>query len=320
MNFEPTEDQNAFLGAVQRIADRHRSQSLNGERFQYSPMLQADLSDAGLFDCLGVEELGGVAAAEMVIALSQLPVCAEVAASTLVGPWLCPELPGPYAMLWGAERTARFLPEARTLLHVDAEGVQALALQPGDSTPVDSIFAYPMGVLRELPDAAWMSVVGADLARLHQCWRVGVAAEICGCLLAGLKSVVEHVTHRRQFGRPLGSFQALQHRLAECATLVQSARWLTLKAAETGHAGDASLAAGYAQDMARKVAYDLHQFMGAMGLTLEHPLHRWTYRTKLLSNDLGGWQRQYAAAARQAWPTRHPDKTQTHHDIEGATA
>ena len=39
----------------------------------------------------------------------------------------------------------------------------------------------------------------------------------------------------------------------------------------------------YARDTVNSVAYGLHQFMGTMGLTLAHPLYRWTYRAKLLS-------------------------------------
>ena len=41
--------------------------------------------------------------------------------------------------------------------------------------------------------------------------------------------------------------------------------------------------------------------MGAMGLTLEHPLHRWTYRVKLLRSDLGGAEMQFRAVADAAW-------------------
>ncbi len=43
--------------------------------------------------------------------------------------------------------------------------------------------------------------------------------------------------------------------------------------------------------------------MGAMGLTLEHPLHRWTFRVKLLRSELGGAERQFDAVAARAWGT-----------------
>ena len=115
--------------------------------------------------------------------------------------------------------------------------------------------------------------------------------------------MVSHVTQRRQFGRPLGTFQAIQHRLAAAASAIQGARWLTLKAASSGTAVDAAIAAGHGQAIATRISYDLHQFMGAMGLTLEHPLHRWTYRVKLLRSELGGAERQFKQLADLLWDT-----------------
>jgi alkylation response protein AidB-like acyl-CoA dehydrogenase len=114
--------------------------------------------------------------------------------------------------------------------------------------------------------------------------------------------VLEHVRHRRQFGRPLGSFQAIQHRLAQAAGKIDGVRWLVLRAASTSQSGDALAASAQAQDIATQVSYDLHQFVGAMGLTLEHPLHRWTYRVKLLRAELGGAAAQFAQLADAAWP------------------
>jgi alkylation response protein AidB-like acyl-CoA dehydrogenase len=77
--------------------------------------------------------------------------------------------------------------------------------------------------------------------------------------------------------------------------------WLALKAASSGDAGDAALAALHAQEAAKRVAYDYHQFLGAMGMTLEHPLHLWTYRLKALTAELGGRGEQALAAAAAIW-------------------
>ena len=190
---------------------------------------------------------------------------------------------------------------ARSVLLVDAQTVSVEALKDGDAVPVDSAFAYPMGVLTHPDRLAWKQLDGASVDQVHTLWRLGVAAEISGCLQSGLDSVVAHVTERRQFGRPLGSFQAIQHRLAAAASAIQGARWLALKAAHAGTAVDAATAAGFAQGISTRICYDLHQFMGAMGLTLEHPLHRWTYRVKLLRSDLGGAERQFQQLADMVW-------------------
>jgi alkylation response protein AidB-like acyl-CoA dehydrogenase len=78
-------------------------------------------------------------------------------------------------------------------------------------------------------------------------------------------------------------------------------KWLALKAASTADAGDAALAAFHAQDAGSRVAFDLHQMLGAMGMTLEHPLHLWTYRLKALLSELGGRAAQAGAVVSQCF-------------------
>lgn len=299
MNFEPDGDLALFLDAVQRTASRHGQHWVPAQqRHLHAPALEQELEDSGYFGCIQEEGLGPLAAATMVYELSRLPVCAELAASALLGPVVCPAWPRPLAVLWGAaDRPARFLPQARTVLQIQGDKLSAARLTAADVSPQESAFAYPMGVLRDAASLAWEPLPGADIAELTRLWRIGLAAEIAGCLQSALDAVVDHVRERRQFGRPLGSFQAIQHRLAMAASAIQGARWLMLRAADTGSALDAATAAGYAQDIATRTSYDLHQFMGAMGLTLEHPLHRWTYRVKLLRSELGGAQMQFRAVA-----------------------
>lgn len=303
MNFEPTDDQRAVLAAVDRIVERYADAPLAPDRFEYSAALARDLHDAGLLDSLAIDELGPVAAVATVMALSRLPQCAELVAASLIAPMLDTALPRPIAVLWGREDApVRFLPMARSVIRVRGDAVETATLEATDVRAVDSLFAYPVGALRDATAVAWRGWPGADVGELRRLWQLGIAAEIAGCLGASLASVIEHVTNRRQFGRPLGAFQAVQHRLAECATRIEGMRWLALHAASTQAPVDATTAAAFAQEGARKVSYDLHQFMGAMGLTLEHPLHRWTYRTKWLSAEFGGAERQFVAAAEAAWP------------------
>src|SRR5262249_2689212 len=111
-----------------------------------------------------------------------------------------------------------------------------------------------------------------------------------------------HVSQRQQFGRPIGSFQALQHRLATGAMLIETARWLGPKAASTGDPADAALAAAHAKDPARAVVYDLPQFSGALGLRPRYPLHLFTYRANYLQSELGASGDHFLAAADELWP------------------
>ncbi|MFA5488268.1 MAG: acyl-CoA dehydrogenase family protein [Candidimonas sp.] len=247
-----------------------------------------------------MEGLGPVAAAAVVQALARLPFCTELGASALLAPYL--GLPRTTAVV-GEDRAApaRFLAQATHAVAMDDGGVHVAQLSEGDAREAESLWAYPMGQLTA-PDALTWQRIDHGSVSLVEClhlWRVSIAAEVAGCLSAALDSVVQHVSDRRQFGRPLGSFQGVQHRLANAAVSVEGVRWLALAAA--ARSVPSSLAMGQAQLVVRQVAYDLHQFMGAMGLTLEHPLHRWTYRAKRLQSELGACERQFQSAARETW-------------------
>jgi alkylation response protein AidB-like acyl-CoA dehydrogenase len=197
-------------------------------------------------------------------------------------------------------RPGRFVATARTLLVIDGEQIGIARPAAGDVEAVDSLYAYPMGRLTGSPEISALPAGKADLART---WiRVACAAELAGLMQAAIDATVEHLTVRKQFGRPLGTFQALRHRMAECAVLAGGARRLALKAAWSGDPGDAALAAFHAQDSANKINYDVHQMMGAMGMTLEMPLHLWTYRMKALLSELGGRGGQAESVARHCFP------------------
>ena len=83
--------------------------------------------------------------------------------------------------------------------------------------------------------------------------------------------------------------------------VINGCYWQTMRSAVSGDPGDAALAALHAQESARRVTYDFHQFLGAMGMTLEHPLHLWTYRLKALTSELGGRGGNALAAAEAIW-------------------
>ena len=186
-------------------------------------------------------------------------------------------------------------PRRATIIVLDGDEVALVKPAPGETEAVESLMAYPMGRLKGGSNRTKLSP--EDAADVHKWLRVALAAEISGLLKAALASTVDHLTQRKQFGRPIGTFQALRHRMAESAVLAGGVRWLALKAADSADAGDAALAASHAQESATRVSYDLHQMLGAMGMTLEHPLHLWTYRMKALLSELGGRGGQARAVA-----------------------
>ena len=305
MDLSLSPDQAAILDALDGLAKQNVPAAADCREFVLSvPELDAALSEGGFLDVAYDPDLGAVTAALIVERLAHLPCAVEAAASALVRP-LLGELPRPICLVDAARTTqpVRFLAPGATVILVDGDKVTSFTATEADVTPVhESLYAYPVAMLTPGSDHA-------DRAQLHNIpaaevltrWRIAAAAEMAGLLAAAVDATVTYVSERKQFGRPLGVFQAVRHRLAEDGVRATGARWLALKAAHSGDAGDAALALQYAQDSATQTVYDLHQFLGGMGMTLEHPLHLWTYRLKALLSELGGRQAQAVAAARAIW-------------------
>jgi acyl-CoA dehydrogenase len=128
-----------------------------------------------------------------------------------------------------------------------------------------------------------------------------------------LATTVEYCKQRVQFGRPISTFQAIQHMLAELASCVAatiaSAEAASRDADEGGLAdgGSFSIAAAKTQcsDFAQRIAAISHQSMGAMGFTHEHILHHYTRRLWVWRRDFGSetfWGEKIGQAFAKAGP------------------
>jgi alkylation response protein AidB-like acyl-CoA dehydrogenase len=113
-----------------------------------------------------------------------------------------------------------------------------------------------------------------------------LASEQLGVAQWCLDTTVGYLRERRQFGRVVGGFQALKHRLADLYVMVESARAAARYAAATAAADDpdrevaASLAQAYCSDVAVKAAEECLQLHGGIGMTWEHPAHLYLKRAK----------------------------------------
>jgi alkylation response protein AidB-like acyl-CoA dehydrogenase len=303
MDLSLSDDQVAILDAIDSLAKPYAGASLHDAGFALtSDALDRELAEGGFLDVAFDPDLGAVSAALIVERLARLPHAVEAAASALVRPLLGDDLPRPLCLIEEGKghRPIRFLAPGATVLVVGKDRVSCFVATADQlRAEPEALYGYPMGTLLEIPSQRTDHAVAADDVRVR--WRVGLAAEAAGLLAAALDSTVAHVTDRQQFGRPLATFQALRHRLAEAQVRTNGVYWLAMKAAGTLDAGDAALAALHAQESARATVYDFHQFLGAMGMTLEHPLHLWTYRLKALIGDLGGRGGQALAAADVLW-------------------
>jgi hypothetical protein len=183
-------------------------------------------------------------------------------------------------------------PDERLVIPVgDADGV-SLAVAPASAftvTPLPSLdqeagwytVSGPTPPARYDGDA-WVSAVAAA--------RRALAAEIIGTAERALELAVEHTSSRRQFNAPIAAFQAVRHRLADGYVAIAAAR--ALLAASSGEvSGSPTVAAAAAKARAGRahqtVSAAAVQVCGAMGATLEHPLHRFVNRGAVLDGLLG---------------------------------
>jgi len=301
MDFKLSDDQEALVSALEKIAGAFAGKPPEFHGFALtSAELERALEDGDYFNIATVPEWGPIGAAMAVERLARTPYAAEIALSMLVRPHLPGNAPRPVALVEHG-RPGRFVAGARTVLVLQGNSIDIVHTKPADTEAVASLFAYPMGRLKHGISGARLPE--RETAIVRQWLQVANAAEISGLLQAAVTSTVEHISQRRQFGRPLGTFQALRHRMAECAVLAGGVKWLALKAAATADPADAALAAYHAKDSAVRIAYEAHQMLAAMGMTLEHPLHLWTYRLKALISELGGREGQASSVADHCFNT-----------------
>jgi alkylation response protein AidB-like acyl-CoA dehydrogenase len=120
-----------------------------------------------------------------------------------------------------------------------------------------------------------------------------LASEQLGLAEWCLDSTVSYLRDRHQFGRPIGSFQALKHRMADIWESLVSARAAARYAADTLAAGDpdAAVAVSVAQSLCASVAVhaaeECIQLHGGIGMTWEHPAHLYLKRAKADEIALG---------------------------------
>ena len=117
--------------------------------------------------------------------------------------------------------------------------------------------------------------------------QLAVAHELVGTARAALELARVHALERIQFGRPIASFQAVRHRLAEALVALEAAAALVDATWEEATPGAAALAKGLAGRGARTVARHAQQVLAGIGFTLEHPLHHHVRRIVLLDQLLG---------------------------------
>lgn len=305
-----------------------------GDADAWRPVFAA-LGQLGLFGVAVAEEHGGADG-------SVADLCAmvdEAAAAIVPGPiattalvTLCVDDPALLAALAAGQRTAGAALAAD--LRVDggrasgtaeyvlgAEADQLLLLPAGsgwllvdaaaDGVRVEPLpatdFSRPLA--RVTLDGAAVTELTAPAQRVADLAATVAAAEAAGLARWALRTATDYAKVREQFGRPIGSFQAVKHLCAEMLLRSEQASIAAADAAVAAAEDDdgqlsiaAAMAAAVAVEAAKANVRDCIQVLGGIGITWEHDAHLYLRRAYGIERFLGGqpaWLRRVAALTRQ---------------------
>jgi alkylation response protein AidB-like acyl-CoA dehydrogenase len=325
MDLLPTPEQDEIVSTVRARLDKdfdlHALASLDGAPSIVDRDLWRSSAELGWFGLGLDEDLGGVGYTLVEEAL----LFAELGAHATPGPFLATVLAVRVAgrsgaadvaaaILGGEQVVALAEPEgvgavgaevsgtvrvtdhgdADLLLVVTADGASLLDAGPVDVVAQPSLDPLvPLGVanLDRVPAVARLE--GADAADMWRRGTVLVAAELAGVAAATAAQSTEYAKDREQFGRPIGSFQAVKHRCADMAVRAEAAtslvRYASLAVADgrpdgSFHADAARTVAGDAALANAQINVQNH---GGIGFTWEHTAHRYVTRTQVLLRTLG---------------------------------
>jgi hypothetical protein len=260
----------------------------------------ARLADLGVTALTVPERFDGIGAhpVDLVVAMERL------------GRWC---VPGPVAESL-AVAPVLLAEDDRAAALAAGEMIATVAMPPGVPRAVDAEFAdlvllatdagvtdAAVGAHHESVDPARrlfdVSPTGqtrpADVARAYEFGALATAAQLVGAGQAMLGASVDYAKQRTQFGRTIGSYQAIKHKLADVHIAVELARPLIFGAAlsladDSGHtARDVSAAKAAASDAALLAARTALQTHGAIGYTAEHDLSHWLLRVQALHSAWG---------------------------------
>ncbi|MFM0297462.1 MULTISPECIES: acyl-CoA dehydrogenase family protein [Paraburkholderia] len=215
------------------------------------------------------------------------------------------QLNGAKAVVQHGEHASLFLVSARTSGDDNDEAGVTLFLVPRDAAGV-SVRGYPRidgGRAAEvtfdnvtLDDDALLGTAGAGFATLEYAVGCGVLAlcsEAVGAMDVAKDYTLEYLRTRKQFGVPIGSFQALQHRMADLLLEIEQARSAVINAAaalgaERRQRERAVSAAKYSIGrIGARVAEECIQLHGGIGMTWELPLAHYAKRLVMIDHQLG---------------------------------
>ena len=158
-----------------------------------------------------------------------------------------------------------------------------------------------------VPDGQLLGEAGRgfiDAMRVLDAGRIGIAALAVGLAQGAYEAARRHAVEREQFGHPIASFQAIQFKLADMATRIEAARWLTYRAAWLKDGGaattrESAMAKLLASETAVRVAEEGVQIHGGYGFVKDYPAEKFFRDVKLTTIGEGTSEIQRLIIARQ---------------------
>ncbi|HEY55544.1 MAG TPA: acyl-CoA/acyl-ACP dehydrogenase [Dehalococcoidia bacterium] len=131
-----------------------------------------------------------------------------------------------------------------------------------------------------------------EVKKIIQRAAVAKCCEMVGCIQQALDMTVDYAKERKQYDRPIGSFQVIQHYCADMATDVDGTRLSTYQAAWRLSQGlpcarEVAIAKAWAGEACQRVMALAHQIHGAIGVTIDHDLQYYTRRAKAAEVSFG---------------------------------
>jgi alkylation response protein AidB-like acyl-CoA dehydrogenase len=311
VNFDFTDDQQAIKQTAKEfLADRFPPERVRelAESGSYDDGAWSEMCELGWAGIFIEERYGGqgLGVIELVIlmeelgyALAPVPFLSTAAAGLVVQAagseeqkqrWLpgiaAGEVRATGGMLSGDE--AKLVPdaaEADLIVLCGGEGVHVAERPAAEVTPISTMDATRR-YARVRTDGAREALEGEPGPGIGAAL-VAVSAELTGVAQRAMEMAVEYARERKQFGRPIGAYQAVSHRCAQMLLEVEGARSAAYYAGWTADAEPTSLelaacmAKAYASDAGWRVTASSLQVHGGIGFTWEHDLHFFLKRAKV---------------------------------------
>jgi alkylation response protein AidB-like acyl-CoA dehydrogenase len=296
MNFLPTDDQLELQRGVRDLLDRRFP--LDRLPSGYDAALWRELDETGVFSLSTDLGLGLADAALVFEELGRAGVPGPLVATLLARELDTGSLDGPVTFLDATASPPLFvthLDVAQSLLVLTGDDVAVAAAPPLDATPVP-VPVDPLSPVHELRDVPTADTVGdaAVAARLRRDGAVLTAALQVGIASRLTDLAVGYAKEREQFGRTIGSFQAVKHICADMFVRAELARVAVHAAAVTvddPDSGDVARAVAGAKLLADEAATangrSAVQVHGGMGFTWEVPVHFFLKRAWVHATEWG---------------------------------